>query len=46
MIRVLHEIKGGKGTEYAIKALEAVRAKEEKADGKPIRQNMRLYHAD
>lgn len=45
LLRVLQRLKPNNHTESAIKLLEAVDAKEIKANAKSIEQKMRLYHA-
>jgi len=46
LLKVLQRIKGNEGVEYAIKALELLKARGEKADEMDIRKKMGLYHAD
>lgn len=46
MIKSLNRIRKSEEAECAIKRLEALKIKEEKADEKAIRKKMRLYNAD
>lgn len=45
LLKVLNKIVKSKETGNAIKILETIKIKEEKADEKAIREKMRLYHA-
>ena len=44
LLKALDKIKRNGESEYAIKALEALKTRGEKVDEKSIREKMRLYH--